>query len=97
MKALDLYSDLSSLPKGTEVEQGSQVPERKELIHEPLQDEAIGEGASIPIGLTKRALGRLKHKRTLGQLHHQKGDDRNICRPDAKKVKADSDNEGSHT
>lgn len=96
MKVLDLYSDLSSLPKSIDGEQGSWVPERTKSIHEPLEDEPIGEGASVPVGLTKRALGRLKHKRALDQLHHEKADGGDISGPDMKKVKADSDNEKPH-
>ena len=64
--------------------------------HEHLADESTGEGTSVPVSLTKRALGRLKHKRALDQLHHEKGDGRDISDPDMKKMKADSDDEGLH-
>jgi len=62
-------------------------------IQEPLEDESAGEGASISVGLTRRALGRLKHKRALDQLHHEKVDGCDISTPGTKKMKAGSDNE----
>lgn len=91
MQALDLYSDLSFLPKNIDVEQDSQVFGRLESTQEP-QNEPIGEGAPVSVGLTKRTLGRLKHKRALDQLHREKAD-----RPDMKKMKADSDDEELHS
>ena len=65
-------------------------------IHEPLEDEPT-DGTSDSVGLTKRALGRLKHKRALDQLHHENGDGRDISSPGTKKMKADSDDEELHS
>ncbi|KAF8551355.1 WD40 repeat-like protein [Imleria badia] len=93
LQALDLYSDLSSLPKSIDGEQGGRVLERLKSSHEPQEDEPTEESASVSVGLTKRALGRLKHKRALDQLHHEKAGDCNISAPGAKKMKADSENE----
>ncbi|KAI9573962.1 WD40-repeat-containing domain protein [Boletus coccyginus] len=93
LRALDLYSDLSSLPKSINGEQGS----RAKSIQEPLEEESVGEGASIAVGLTKRALGRLKHKRALDQLHHEKAEGCDISTPGTKKMKAGSDNEELHS
>lgn len=92
LKGLDLYSDLSSLPKsiGGPGEQNSRIPGRMKSINEPLEDELM-EGASVPVGLTKRALGRLKHKHALDQLHHEKADGCDAFGPDTKRMKADSD------
>ena len=86
LKALDLYADLTSLPKSIDGGQG-----HMELTHEPVASELNTEGTST--GLTKRALGRLKHKRALDLLHHEKADGSNISGPNAKKMKADSDDE----
>lgn len=97
MQTLDLYSDLSSLPKSIDLEQGSQAPERPKSVHETQEGGTNGERASVSVGLTKRALGRLKHKRALDQLHHEKADGCDTPGPDAKKIKADSDNEELHS
>lgn len=90
MQALDLYSDLSSLPKSLDEEHGGQVIERLKSIHELMEDGPT-EGGSVSVGLTKRGLGRLKHKRALDQLHHEKACECDIFAPDTKKMKADSD------
>jgi tRNA (guanine-N(7)-)-methyltransferase subunit TRM82 len=96
LRALDLYSDLSSLPKSIDGEQGSRVLEPLKSTHQSLEDEP-NDGASDSVCLTKRALGRLKHKRALHQLHHEKADSRDISGPDTKKTKADSDDEKLHS
>ncbi|KAG9316239.1 hypothetical protein JVU11DRAFT_2266 [Chiua virens] len=86
LKILDLYSDLSSLPKSIRGEHESQVDER---LDQPPPDEPGAESPSSSVGPTKRTLGRLKHKRALGQLHEQSDG------PDAKKTKTDSDEEAT--
>ncbi|KAG8220817.1 hypothetical protein J3R82DRAFT_2262 [Butyriboletus roseoflavus] len=99
LKALDLYSDLSSLPKCIDGEHGSHELGRSKPIRQPQppENEPIDESASVAVGLTKRALGRLKHKRALDQLHHEKVGDHDISGPDTKKMRADSDNEDSRS
>ncbi|KAH0836532.1 WD40-repeat-containing domain protein [Lanmaoa asiatica] len=93
LRALDLYSDLSCLPKSINAKQGSQVFERSTPLRESLEYEPTGKDTSVSVGLTKRALGRQKHKRALDQLHHEKVDGRDISGSETKKMKADSDNE----
>lgn len=97
LKALDLYSDLSSLPKSIDGGHGSQELGRLQPIRQALEDEHSDEGASVAIGLTKRALGRLKHKRALNQLHQEQVSGHDISDPGTKKMKTDSDNEDSYS
>ncbi|RPD73383.1 WD40 repeat-like protein [Lentinus tigrinus ALCF2SS1-7] len=58
LKALDLYSDLSSMPKNVDPE------------HDPLIRDTLSEAAAVDLdtdgkGLTQRELGRLKKKKAL--------------------------------
>ncbi|KAF8141817.1 WD40 repeat-like protein [Boletus edulis] len=83
LQTLDLYSDLVTLPKSIDREQGSQGNEA-----EPTEGCPSGS-----VGLTKRALGRQKHKRALEKLHHEQLDSRDVPGRDAKKMKAGPDYE----
>ncbi|EGN96699.1 hypothetical protein SERLA73DRAFT_184834 [Serpula lacrymans var. lacrymans S7.3] len=76
LKALDLYSDLSLLPKSPEVEQNFADRETSEVLPYKVE-EGISEHNDAEKALGKRELGRLKHKRALQahlQLASQQGD-----------------------
>lgn len=62
LKALDLYSDLVSLPKHVDGEPEIQERGQSELL------EGSGTSASVERSLPKRTLGRLKHKLALQRL-----------------------------
>ncbi|KAI6149366.1 WD40-repeat-containing domain protein [Pisolithus tinctorius] len=62
LKALDLYSDLVSLPKHVDGEPESQERGQSEL------PEGSGASANVERSLPKRTLGRLKHKLALQRL-----------------------------
>jgi tRNA (guanine-N(7)-)-methyltransferase subunit TRM82 len=62
LKALDLYSNLLALPKHFEAEDGTQ-----DLAEMGVDDTATVDGSNEG-GITKRELGRLKHKEALRRL-----------------------------
>ncbi|KAG2123847.1 WD40 repeat-like protein [Suillus clintonianus] len=65
LKALDLYSDLLALPKNVEAED----EDRTQFLSEVVVDDATtADGRSNDGGMTKRGLGRLKHKQALRRL-----------------------------
>lgn len=65
LKALDLYSDLLSLPKNIEAEAENQPQDLPEIA---VDDTASVDDGSNQKGISKRELGRLKHKKALLRL-----------------------------
>ncbi|KAI6024436.1 WD40-repeat-containing domain protein [Pisolithus marmoratus] len=86
LKALDLYSDLASLPKHVDDEPGSQSREQSELPGHG------GSGVSVNVekSLPKRTLGRLKHKLALQRLLQAQAEGAESEAPDTKRPKAES-------
>ncbi|KAF9244674.1 WD40-repeat-containing domain protein [Melanogaster broomeanus] len=96
LKVLDLYSDLLSLPKSVEAEAESRAREPSEPLPRRLEDSGEGDGASTAgngKGLTKRAIGRMKHKRALERLAQGQMDGPEVPGPDSKRMKADADDD----
>ncbi|KIM53403.1 hypothetical protein SCLCIDRAFT_139079 [Scleroderma citrinum Foug A] len=91
LKTLDLYADLTSLPKHIGEESGSQARDQSELP-EGL-DGASGEGTSVvdEKGLPKRTAGRLKHKLALQRLQQEKGSRADSEAPDVKRPRAETE------
>ncbi|KAF9218502.1 hypothetical protein BS17DRAFT_742044 [Gyrodon lividus] len=93
LKVLDLYSDLSSLPKNVEAEAESQAREPSETLPERAEDSGAGDIVSTAgndKGLTKRAFGRMKHKRALERLQQDQSDNPVSPGPDNKRVRANT-------
>ncbi|KAG2346668.1 WD40 repeat-like protein [Suillus weaverae] len=65
LKVLDLYSDLVALPKHFEVVAEVRTQDLSEM---GVDDAATADGGSNDGGITKRELGRLKHKQALRRL-----------------------------
>lgn len=65
LKVLDLYSDLLALPKHFETEAEDRT---QDLSQMGIDDAATADGGSNDGGITKRELGRLKHKQALRRL-----------------------------
>jgi tRNA (guanine-N(7)-)-methyltransferase subunit TRM82 len=66
LKALDLYSDLLLLPKNVEAEGEDRTQDISEIA---VSDAAATvDGGSNEKGMSKRELGRLKHKKALQYL-----------------------------
>ncbi|KAL4066006.1 hypothetical protein V8B97DRAFT_1914561 [Scleroderma yunnanense] len=93
LKTLDLYSDLTSLPKHTGEEPGSQGRDHSELL-EGIRG-ASGEGTSAvdQKSLLKWTAGRLKHKLALQQLQQEKTDNADSEGPDIKRPRAETGEE----
>lgn len=86
LKALDLYSDLVSLPKHVDGEPGSQEREQSEL---PEDLEGSGTSVGIEKSLPKRTLGRLKHKNALKRLLQEEGESADSATRDTKRPKVE--------
>ncbi|KAG1748777.1 WD40-repeat-containing domain protein [Suillus occidentalis] len=65
LKVLDLYSDLLALPKHFEAVAEDRTQDSSEMS---IDDAATADGGSNDGGITKRELGRLKHKQALQRL-----------------------------
>ncbi|KAG0705553.1 WD40-repeat-containing domain protein [Suillus ampliporus] len=65
LKALYLYSDLLALPKNVEAEAEDRTEDLSEMA---VDDATTAYGSSNDKGITKRGLGRLKHKHALRRL-----------------------------
>ncbi|KAG1728117.1 WD40 repeat-like protein [Suillus lakei] len=65
LKVLDLYSDILALPKNVEIEAEDRTQDLSEIA---IDDAATADGRSNGGGITKRGLGRLKHKQALRRL-----------------------------
>ncbi|KAG1728050.1 WD40-repeat-containing domain protein [Suillus paluster] len=65
LKTLDLYSDLLALPKNVEAEAEDRTEDLSEMA---VDDTATADGRSDDKDITKRGLGRLKHKQALRRL-----------------------------
>jgi len=86
---LDLYADLTSLPKHIGEEPGSRARNQSELP-EGL-DGASGEGTSVvdEKSLPKRTAGRLKHKLALHRLQQEQVSRADSEAPDVKRLRAE--------
>ncbi|KAH7885862.1 WD40-repeat-containing domain protein [Phlebopus sp. FC_14] len=90
LKTLDLYSDLSSLPKNTDVEAERQGEDKlPQGPQDTLLDHSAATGASDQ-GSTKRTLGRLKHKRALEKLQQGQTDSVDSVPPGSKRQKSEA-------
>ncbi|KAG2039894.1 WD40-repeat-containing domain protein [Suillus americanus] len=65
LKVLDLYSDLLALPKHFEAEAEDRTQDLPDM---GIDDATTPDGGSNDGGITKRELGRLKHKQALQRL-----------------------------
>jgi tRNA (guanine-N(7)-)-methyltransferase subunit TRM82 len=65
LKTLDLYSDLLWLPKNVEAEADNRAQDFSEIA---VDDAATVDDGSNEKGMSKRELGRLKHKKALRRL-----------------------------
>ncbi|KIJ65081.1 hypothetical protein HYDPIDRAFT_89135 [Hydnomerulius pinastri MD-312] len=92
LKTLDLYSDLTSLPKSVEVEAESRAREQSERLPEGLEEDG-GSTTANDKGLTKRTLGRLKHKRALERLQQREMEGAESPGPESKRAKAEVEGE----
>ncbi|KAF8840818.1 hypothetical protein BDN67DRAFT_967996 [Paxillus ammoniavirescens] len=94
LKVLNLYSDLSSLPKSVEAEAEYQAREPSETLPGRPGDSGVSDFVSSTggdKGLTRRALGRLKHKHALGRLQQDQIDDSESSGPNNKRIRAVTD------
>ncbi|KAH7926399.1 WD40 repeat-like protein [Leucogyrophana mollusca] len=89
LKTLDLYSDLSSLPKNTDGDADATGREGSEMnVNTPEDSSALGDASEKT--LKKRELGRLKHKQALQRLQQGDGDEKvGEPEPENKRVRAD--------
>ncbi|KAI5984318.1 WD40-repeat-containing domain protein [Pisolithus albus] len=92
LKALDLYSDLISLPKHVDGEPGSQERDESELPEDP---EGSGTSVAIEKSLPKRTLGRLKHKNALKRLLQEEEQSADSATRDTKRPRVEDSEDPS--
>ena len=78
LQSLDLYGSLSSLPKNTEVEHDPMEEGYLEAALHEDEESLAAQGKN----LSKKALGRLKHKRALSARTKAGGNDTKRAKPD---------------
>jgi tRNA (guanine-N(7)-)-methyltransferase subunit TRM82 len=91
LKVLDLYSDLLTLPKHFEAVAEDRTQDLSEMGDD---DVATADDRSNDGGVTKRELGRLKHKQALQRLQEvgrETGLDFESLPTDSKRVKSGGD------
>jgi tRNA (guanine-N(7)-)-methyltransferase subunit TRM82 len=91
LKVLDLYSDLLALPKHLEAVAEDRIQDSSEM---GIDDAATADDRSNDGSITKRELGRLKHKQALQRLQEVgrgTGLDFEPLATDSKRVKCGGD------